>query len=85
MHAGKVVIVAWGFIPIDVGQREGIFAKYRVNGDTTNFGGDAKLQKGRSPRAALISVSATARPCLLPPKVRRPWRLRPMPAPRATF
>ncbi len=46
VHAGKAVGVAWAFIPLDVGQREGIFAKYGLNVDITSFGGDAKLQEG---------------------------------------
>lgn len=46
VHAGKAVAVAWAFIPLDVGQREGIFAKYGLDVDITAFGGDAKLQEG---------------------------------------
>jgi ABC-type nitrate/sulfonate/bicarbonate transport system substrate-binding protein len=46
VHAGKAVAVAWAFIPLDVGVKEGIFAKYGLDVDITAFGGDAKLQQG---------------------------------------
>jgi NitT/TauT family transport system substrate-binding protein len=46
VHAGKAVAVAWPFIPLDVGVREGIFAKYGLDIDITDFDGDAKLQQG---------------------------------------
>jgi ABC-type nitrate/sulfonate/bicarbonate transport system substrate-binding protein len=46
VHAGKAVAVAWSFIPLDVGVKEGIFAKYGLDVDITSFEGDAKLQQG---------------------------------------
>jgi ABC-type nitrate/sulfonate/bicarbonate transport system substrate-binding protein len=46
VHVGKATAVAWPFIPLDVGVDEGIFAKYGLDIDITDFGGDAKLQQG---------------------------------------
>jgi ABC-type nitrate/sulfonate/bicarbonate transport system substrate-binding protein len=46
VHAGKAVAVAWSFIPLDIGIKEGIFAKYGLDVDITSFEGDAKLQQG---------------------------------------
>jgi len=43
---GKAVSEAWTFIPLDVGQRLGIFERYGIDLAIVNFTGDAKLQQG---------------------------------------
>jgi len=45
LRVGKSVGTAWTFMPLDIGQHEGIFAKYGVDLEVANFGGDAKLQQ----------------------------------------
>ena len=45
LRVGKSVGTAWTFTPLDVGIHEGIFAKYGIDVEIANFGGDAKLQQ----------------------------------------
>lgn len=46
VRVGKAVGTAWTFTPIDVGIKEGIFAKYGLDVESAAFSGDAKLQQG---------------------------------------
>src|SRR5690348_11005273 len=46
VHVGKAVAEAFTFTPLDIGDREGIFAKYGLDVKIVNFTGDAKLQQG---------------------------------------
>ncbi|HEX4192843.1 MAG TPA: ABC transporter substrate-binding protein [Stellaceae bacterium] len=46
IHVGKAVPTAFTFTPLDIGKREGIFAKYGLDVEIVNFTGDAKLQQG---------------------------------------
>jgi ABC-type nitrate/sulfonate/bicarbonate transport system substrate-binding protein len=46
ISVGKAVSEAWTFLPLDVGQRYGIFARYGLDLNIVNFQGDAKLQLG---------------------------------------
>ena len=43
---GKAVSEAWTFLPLDIGQQYGVFARYGLDLDIINFQGDAKLQQG---------------------------------------
>jgi len=45
LRVGKSVGPAWTFMPLNVGMHEGIFAKYGIEVEIANFGGDAKLQQ----------------------------------------
>lgn len=45
VRVGKAVGTAWIFTPVDIGIREGIFAKYGLDVDIATFSGDAKLQQ----------------------------------------
>jgi ABC-type nitrate/sulfonate/bicarbonate transport system substrate-binding protein len=45
LRIGKSVGTSWTFMPLDVGTHEGIFAKYGIELEIANFGGDAKLQQ----------------------------------------
>ncbi|HKT20076.1 MAG TPA: ABC transporter substrate-binding protein [Stellaceae bacterium] len=46
VRVGKAVATAFTFTPLDIGIREGIFAKYGLDVQIINFTGDAKLQQG---------------------------------------
>jgi NitT/TauT family transport system substrate-binding protein len=46
VSVGKAVGEAWTFLPLDVGQRYGIFARYGLDLNIISFQGDAKLQQG---------------------------------------
>ena len=43
---GKAVSEAWTFLPLDIGQRYGVFARYGLDLNIISFQGDAKLQQG---------------------------------------
>jgi NitT/TauT family transport system substrate-binding protein len=45
LRVGKSVGTSWTFTPLDVGLHEGFFAKYGVDLEIANFGGDARLQQ----------------------------------------
>lgn len=45
VRVGKSVGVAWAFIPLDVGVKQGIFVKYGVDVEISVLTGDAKLQQ----------------------------------------
>jgi ABC-type nitrate/sulfonate/bicarbonate transport system substrate-binding protein len=51
LRVGKSVGTSWTFTPLDVGLHEGFFAKYGIDLEIANFGGDARLQQ------ALVSES----------------------------
>ncbi|MGH7033176.1 MAG: ABC transporter substrate-binding protein, partial [Stellaceae bacterium] len=46
VRVGKAVATAFTFTPLDIGIREGVFAKYGLDVQIVNFTGDAKLQQG---------------------------------------
>ena len=46
VHVGKAVPTAFTFTPLDIGVRQGIFAKYGLDVKIVDFTGDAKLQQG---------------------------------------
>lgn len=46
VHVGKAVPTAFTFTPLDIGVRQGIFAKFGLDVQIVNFTGDAKLQQG---------------------------------------
>lgn len=46
IHVGKAVPTAFTFTPLDIGIREGIFAKFGLDVRIVDFTGDAKLQQG---------------------------------------
>jgi ABC-type nitrate/sulfonate/bicarbonate transport system substrate-binding protein len=43
--AAKSADVAWTFVVLDIGQQQGIFAKYGIDVEITALGGDAKVQQ----------------------------------------
>ena len=46
VRVGKAVPTAFTFVPLDIGKKEGIFAKYGLEVQIIDFTGDAKLQQG---------------------------------------
>jgi NitT/TauT family transport system substrate-binding protein len=46
IRAGKAINVIWAMIPLDIGVKEGLFAKYGVDVDIITMSGGAKLQQG---------------------------------------
>ena len=46
IRAGKAINVIWAMIPLDIGAKEGLFAKYGIDVDITTMSGGAKLQQG---------------------------------------
>jgi len=46
IRAGKAISVIWAMVPLDVGAKEGLFAKYGVDVEITTMSGGAKLQQG---------------------------------------
>ena len=46
IRAGKAINVIWAMIPVDIGVREGLFAKYGLDVDVITMSGGAKLQQG---------------------------------------
>ncbi len=45
VHVAKSADVAWTFVVLDVGQQQGIFAKYGIDVDISALAGDAKVQQ----------------------------------------
>lgn len=58
LRAGKAVGTGWTFMPLDVGLHEGIFAKYGVEVEVANFGGDAKLQQALAAQSMDVGVGS---------------------------
>jgi NitT/TauT family transport system substrate-binding protein len=46
IRAGKAINVIWAMVPLDIGVREGLFAKYGVDVEVITMSGGAKLQQG---------------------------------------
>lgn len=46
IRAGKAINVIWAMIPLDIGAKEGLFAKYGIDVDIVTMSGGAKLQQG---------------------------------------
>jgi NitT/TauT family transport system substrate-binding protein len=46
IRAGKAINVIWAMIPLDIGVKEGLFAKYGIDVDIITMSGGAKLQQG---------------------------------------
>ena len=45
VHVAKSADVAWTFVVLDIGLRQGIFAKYGIDPEISALGGDAKVQQ----------------------------------------
>jgi NitT/TauT family transport system substrate-binding protein len=46
IRAGKAINVIWAMIPLDIGVKEGLFAKYGIDVEVITMSGGAKLQQG---------------------------------------
>jgi NitT/TauT family transport system substrate-binding protein len=58
LRIGKSVGTSWTFTPLDVGLHEGIFAKYGVDLEIANFGGDARLQQALAAESMDLGVGS---------------------------
>ncbi|HLI21056.1 MAG TPA: ABC transporter substrate-binding protein [Stellaceae bacterium] len=58
LRVGKAVVQNFGFIPLDVGMKSGIFAKHGLDIAELNFAGGAKLAQAMTAGAVDISLSA---------------------------
>jgi ABC-type nitrate/sulfonate/bicarbonate transport system substrate-binding protein len=47
LRVGKAVAEAFAFLPLDVGVRQGIFKRHRLDVEITSFGGGARLEQRR--------------------------------------
>jgi ABC-type nitrate/sulfonate/bicarbonate transport system substrate-binding protein len=45
VRVGKAQGTAWTFLPVDIGVEHGLFAKQDIEVDSSNLGGDAKVQQ----------------------------------------
>src|SRR6185312_12656552 len=45
LRVGKAGATAFPFVPVDVGQRQGLFKKHGIDLEIASFGGDAKVQQ----------------------------------------
>ena len=58
LRVGKAVGVAFSFVPLDVGVREGIFARNGIAVESTNFGGDARMQQAMAADSIDIALGS---------------------------
>jgi NitT/TauT family transport system substrate-binding protein len=58
LRVGKAVAEAIAFVPLDVGQRHGIFKKHGIDIEITAFGGGARLQQAMAADSLDIGVSS---------------------------
>lgn len=58
LRVGKAVIQNFGYIPLDVGMKYGIFAKHGLEIEALHFAGGAKLAQALTAGAVDISLSA---------------------------
>jgi len=56
VRAAESVPGQFSFVPLDIGARQGIFAKYGVDITITSFTGDAKLQEGMASNSIDIGL-----------------------------
>ncbi|HXQ54045.1 MAG TPA: ABC transporter substrate-binding protein [Stellaceae bacterium] len=57
LRVGKAVVENFGFIPLDIGMKAGLFAKEGLTIDEINFTGGAKLAQGVTAGAVDIALS----------------------------
>jgi ABC-type nitrate/sulfonate/bicarbonate transport system substrate-binding protein len=58
LRVGKSVGTTWTFIQLDVGMKEGIFAKYGIDLEMASFSGDAKLQQALAAEALDVGLGS---------------------------
>lgn len=58
LRVGKAVAEAFAFLPLDVGQRQGIFKRHGLDIEITAFGGGARLQQAMAADGIDIGVSS---------------------------
>ena len=58
LRVGKAVPEAFSFVPLDVGMREGIFARHGLTIESTAFAGDAKMQQAMAADSIDIALGS---------------------------
>ena len=83
LRVGKAVPEAFSFVPVDIGMRQGIFAKHGLEIESIAFAGDARMQQAMASDSHRYRCSAPGRPWRSSPRARRsraspPWRVPPL-------
>jgi len=58
LRVGKAVGVAFSFVPLDVGIRQGLFAQNGIEIESTTFAGDARLQQAMAADGVDIALGS---------------------------
>jgi ABC-type nitrate/sulfonate/bicarbonate transport system substrate-binding protein len=58
LRVGKAVPEAFSFVPLDIGIRKGIFAKYGIEIETSAFAGDARMQQAMASDSLDIALGS---------------------------
>jgi NitT/TauT family transport system substrate-binding protein len=58
VRVGKAVGVAFSFVPLDIGIRQGIFARNGLTIEATDFGGDARMQQAMAADSIDIALGS---------------------------
>src|SRR5215831_14357524 len=58
LRVGKAVPEAFSFVPLDVGMREGIFARHGLTIESTAFAGDARMQQAMASDSLDIALGS---------------------------
>jgi NitT/TauT family transport system substrate-binding protein len=58
LRVGKAVGEAFSFVPIDIGMRKGIFARYGLDVESIVFAGDARMQQGMAADSIDIALGS---------------------------
>lgn len=59
LHAGKATSETWGYLPLDIGVAEGIFARYGLDVDITVLSGGARFQQALVSGSIDVGVSGS--------------------------
>jgi ABC-type nitrate/sulfonate/bicarbonate transport system substrate-binding protein len=58
LRVGKAVPEAFSFVPLDIGIRQGIFAKYGIEIESSAFAGDARMQQAMASDSLDIALGS---------------------------
>jgi NitT/TauT family transport system substrate-binding protein len=58
LRVGKAVGVAFSFVPLDIGVRQGLFAQNGLDIESTTFGGDARMQQAMAADSIDIALGS---------------------------
>jgi ABC-type nitrate/sulfonate/bicarbonate transport system substrate-binding protein len=58
LRVGKAVGVAFSFVPLDIGVRQGLFAQNGIDIESTTFAGDARMQQAMAAESIDIALGS---------------------------